>query len=474
MSGRRERKPRNRGGDAPAPAAVTRPSAWSPFASLGAGNGHPPRPPRMAAWAPPKPANAQNGAAAPPDANGVAHGTNGAAPPATATAQEAPPFQGHVFATPGAATEARKVESKNAWEHMLEQRVRSGRAWRNEDVPQGETLLVHVWARLVLNDGIPPSAVTIWLDRIEPLDGRYQIHLPGVAVAGDGTTPPGSALYTVLDKQRRQPQIAEKFVARIDAITPQGGLVTLGGGDIAFPANPNAQQSSHWASPPPPWAPPAGYGGPGYGPPGYPPPYGAPGYPPPYGAPGYPPPYGYGAPPMGGGYGMHPALAAAYAPPPPKVQNDPELSRMWATMQTTMMSSEQARNEQQFRIFQLMMENKKSGEAPAQDPFAMMDRAFGMAKTIAELTGGKGGGDGGGLHFHEMKDGTNIVADGQGVVNKELTGLLLAKDAIGSVSKSIGAKLAARQPGAVNGTVNGAPQSAGKPPGPPKEVTSGK
>jgi hypothetical protein len=429
------------------PTAASRPAAWSPFALRG-GAGHPPGPPRAAAWAPPKAANATN--AAPPP--------NGPAPNgATATASEGPPLPGYV--SPGHATASRQVDARNAWDEMMGSRMRNGRAWKNDEVPQGETNLVHVWARIVLNDGVPPSAATIWLDRIDPLEGRYQIQIPGQAVAGDERTPPSSALYIVADKQRRQPQIAEKFVARIEAVTPGGGLTTLGGGEICFPANPNAQQSSQWATPAPPWAPQ------GYGPPGYPPQgYSPPGYPPPY---GYPSPYGL--PPMMGGYGTHPALAAAYAAPPAKVQNDPELSRIWATMQQTTIAAEASRSDQQFKMFQLMLEQRKEPAKAEVDSFTQLERMFSLAKMMADMGGGKNDGSGG-LHFHEMKDGTQIVADGGGTVNKELTGLLLAKDAIGKVSSSIGARMAARAAGP--GVVSG-PGGAGKPPGPPKEFASG-
>ena len=436
---RQPRAPRvRRGGDTATAAdpmpVVQRAAAWAPFKS-----GHSPRP-RFAPWAPP----AQPAAAGAPTTNGA---------PGVATANDASPF-----ATPAAATTQRQVDASNAWNDRSAERMHRQQAFSRRDTPQGETQLVAVWARKLLNEMVPATACVIWLERIDPLDNRYVFNIPGTAVAG---ARPDLELFTVADKQRRQRGIAERFVGRIECVNSQGEIITIGGGEIAFPADPNAGTSASWGSPAPTWAPP--YGMPGYGMPGYGMP-GMPGMMP--GMPGMMGGYGMSAM-MPGGYGMHPAFMQAYQNP--KVKNDPELAGVFQGMMSALASGQQQAASMQFEMMKLMLKDRDVPAKTEPNQLETLTAIIGVAKDLAGLSGG--GDSSGGMHFHKLDDGTQIVSNGKGQIDKEMTGVLALKDVLSKGVTAIGRRRAAG-PGAAGGA--GPAASAGAPPGPPKQVTQGK
>lgn len=197
-----------------------------------------------------------------------------------------------------------RAESVNAWSATMDQREAFSRSRLREELPQGETQLVHCWfSRLA--EGIPPNACTIWLTRTEP-SPQYQLMIPGEAVAGEQ---PDRALFLYVCRNRRQAGVAETFHGRIRAPTRSGKVVELGGGVLHLPPDPSLAQSQA------PGGPAGGAGGPWQMPPGQ-------GWTPgaPYGPPA--PPWGS---PWGNYYSSGPAWGASYfgnmtpwgGPPPP-------------------------------------------------------------------------------------------------------------------------------------------------------------
>ena len=243
----------------------------------------PPTPPPVVVASSP-PAATPPAAAAPPSTE--------LEPAAARPRQWAPPSA----ASPGwEPPPANASHASNAYDQKL--RERADREWNKaKDVAQGETLLVHQWAWAVTQ--YPPQGMMVWLFRTDPVRDQYEIHLDGQSLIGDW---PDKKLFEEVRRQRRQPQIPERFFGRIRARLPDGTMVEIASGEIHLPPEPQSASAGGWA-PPPAW--------------GAPPPYGAPYGAPPYGAPPFgAPPYGYGAPPYGAPPGYFaPYGAAAGAP----------------------------------------------------------------------------------------------------------------------------------------------------------------
>ena len=148
----------------------------------------------------------------------------------------------------------------------------------------------------------------------------YDQFVPGEAVLGEH---PDRALYEYANANRRQRDVAERFVGRIRAQAADGSPVELGGGELYLPPALPAPAPPSWSTPgaPPGW--PTAYGG--GGPPSW-------GGPPPWWGAGGPP----GMPPWWGATGapLSALLAAAQPPQPPAaVQQDPASLHMWKGMQ---------------------------------------------------------------------------------------------------------------------------------------------
>jgi hypothetical protein len=182
----------------------------------------------------PTPAAPPPAAAAPPAAAPVQ-------PPASAPAVSA---TSHRWAVPGVEQDAR-AESTNAWADRVDQRSEYQRRRLSEQIPQGETQLVHVWFS-VLAQGVPPQACTIWLTRSEP-EPPYQLMISGDAVAG---AQPDRMLFKWAERNRRQAGVAESFVGRIRAPTVDGKVIELGGGMLHLPPDPAVTQPQQAGMPP--------------------------------------------------------------------------------------------------------------------------------------------------------------------------------------------------------------------------------
>lgn len=254
-----------------------------------------------------------------------------AAPPAAAPATgfDMPPA-GPAIAAAATNDFAEVAATRGYWQSRSTRRAQ----------PQGETQLVHAWLHILTVQRIPPNACTIWLTRVDP-QPTYDLYIPGEAIVGEF---PDRSLYEYVSRNRRQRDVAERFVGRIRAPADNGSPCELGGGELYLPP----AQAAAPIAPGPAWSQPgAGYP---YGnaapPPGYPgmmPPWMPPGGMPWWAQGGGSPPgmmppwWGPSAPPLS-------ALMAAHQPPPPPavVQQDPAAMRAWEMMsqnQSTLLRS---------------------------------------------------------------------------------------------------------------------------------------
>jgi hypothetical protein len=274
--------------------------------------------------------------------------------------------------------------------------------------------------------------MTVTLRRVDPIEGAYEFYIPGDALISDW---PERKVYDEVNRRRQQPWLAERFSARIRALSPNGETLELAGGEIAFPAD--ASRVRPPASNGAPGAP-GTMGAPPYGyPPGYPPPYG---YPPAYGAPpagypyGYPPAYGYGAPPgalpgwlPGSPWGPPPPWYGQpqSAQPPAKVAADPELLAMWRTNQEIQASAAKDANTQAreltTRLLDLALERASTPPPEKEDGFATLERAINLVDKLRPPVEPQSPSRG--ITIHNV-DGARIVENKDGDLDVGASGLL--------------------------------------------------
>lgn len=393
--------------------------------------------PSPPAAAPPQPAPP---AAAPPQQ-----------PPATAPSSP-PPLSSFKWAVPVPDQDPR-TEATNTWQERLDQRGEYQRRRLSEQIPQGETQLVHVWFS-VLAQGVPPQACTIWLTRSEP-EPEYQMMISGDAVAG---AQPDRALFRHVERNRRQAGIAESFVGRIRAPTVDGKVIELGGGMLRLPPDPQLAHAQHpGAAAAGPWAmaPGAGWTPPGPGGGGQ---WGTPPW-----MQGMPPwmqnmpPWMMGAGPWGGG--MH------GAPPwwgggqwggqqqvPDAIKGKPELVALFEVLQK-MQHQPQDPNTQ---LLMTKLMEVAFRERPVEKPAGLLDQVEGIGKLVTALDAirGKSDGDGGGngITVTYVDDGaggrTPIVAKG-GEIDMSTTVGIPMVGALRKAGSAIGAKFAGGAPGGI-------------------------
>lgn len=301
---RKPREPReSREGADAAPGAIPPPGFFVPVRGFhyGASGGGPQPPRRIGA----------PGAVAAVPAGPAPMG----APPAPAPEYVHEPPAGPAIAAASTNAFAERTQERGYWESRSTRRAQ----------PQGETQLVHAWLHVLTVRKIPPHACTIWLTRVEP-QPTYDQYIPGDAVLGEH---PDRSLYEYANTNRRQRDVAERFVGRIRAPAADGSPIELGGGELYLPPAPAVAPGPSWSQP---GAAPGGW-------PGGPPPYGGG---PPWSPPGAMPWWMMGAPPGGGmppwwGPSASPLSAILAAsqpqtPPPAVVQQDPAAMRAWQMM----------------------------------------------------------------------------------------------------------------------------------------------
>lgn len=218
------------------------PSLTWPFS---ASAGHAPR--RVQTSSPPPVTAASPAPAQAPEAVGPSLGQ-----PAPGPLNDAPPPRPAAAApSPPPPPEDPDAKSSNKWRERVVTRDAQDFAARRP-MPQGETMLTQAWLQVIRVRNVPPQACTISMRRSEPAP-IYDFYIPGEAVAG---AHPDRELFEYVERNRRQPEIAETFVGRIQAQTAAGELQDLGWGHIYLAPRAAQQAGNPWA---PPQAP--GWGG---------------------------------------------------------------------------------------------------------------------------------------------------------------------------------------------------------------------
>ncbi|HZU83492.1 MAG TPA: hypothetical protein VE987_11270 [Polyangiaceae bacterium] len=348
---------------------------------------------------------------------------------------------------PPADPEGQQNAAQAATNYADMRRMRDARRWGSQaQIPQGENSLVHAWAYAVTT--YPAYGFTIWLKRVEPVQGGYEFHLTGEQLAGGDY--PDRRLYEEVRRFRRQPSVAERFVGRIRALTPDGSYVDLGAGELSLPPEPTAQPTA-WADPgsawgrppgspwgaPPPWAMGAMVGG-GWGPM-------------PWGNGGF----GYGmmgAPPPGSLVAMQQEIAQLKAQisatPPAAIAGHPELVEMWKMMNETISQSQRYAQAQDGGTTKMLLEfvlaNMAKSNTPVSsvDPFSMLERIITVADKLRPPA--SGGGERPGIVIHDV-GGTKLVEDKDGNLDTASSAVLSvlgdAKDALKAVSSAARARI---------------------------------
>jgi hypothetical protein len=425
----------------PAPAPVR----W-PFG--GAGGGHAPR--RVSA-SPPEPPTAVSPDTSPaPEARAFSSAPEPAPAPAAA-----PPA-----APPAPAALDPDAAASNQWRTRVAARDAQEFAARRP-MPQGETMLVQAWLQVLRVKGVPPTACTIIMRRSEPAP-MYDFMIPGEAVAG---AHPDRELFDYVERNRRQADIPETFVGRIQATTAAGDLMDLGWGHLYLAPRPPTSAPNPWSGPQAPgWG-----GGAAANPGGAPPGWGAPNAPAPGGGPSpavmggrlavcsaCSAPVSVEAPScprcgqpfvrMGAPGAVPPYVQAAPAPPAAPASTDPivlELYRLQLDAHKEMMRH--------------MGQTAPAAPAAPQDPWTVLERAVGLVQKLRPDTPAPAP-EGPAVTVTKLDGGGAIVTNRDGV-DKDTTTMLIAKDAIESGVKRIADSIAKVK---LNGAVpNGAGGAVG-------------
>jgi len=387
------------------------------------------RPQGVAATPAPQPAPA---AAAPP-----------APPPQEKFAPPAAPFSAtsHDWMRPSAPSDDPRARAGNEWQARSEQRDDFARRRLSEQIPQGESQIVHAWFNVVAS-GVPPAACTIWLTRSEP-EPPYTIMIPGEAVAGEM---PDRSLFQTAERRRRQAGVPEIFTCRIEAATRDGKKIQMGTGMLYLPpdanVNPAAAGAGQWQAPPGVgWTPPQGNNGGN-----------------PWG--GMPPwmmgmnPWMMGMNPwmMGMGGGGSFGSPGFWGPsgwqqqqPPAALQGKPELIALWELMTKTM-GQQQQQNPLQEQLMNRLLD-VAFREKPAEKPQGIKEQLgdFAAIATSLDAIRGKGGdSDSPAISVTYVDDGNGgrmpIVAQGGKVDTTMTVGIPMVGAVRGAVSK-IGARI---------------------------------
>lgn len=343
-----------------------------------------------------------------------------APPPPPAAAAAPPPPPPAPAPVPAAPPESPEATNANRWRQQQADRD-AFTFTHQKQIPQGDISLPQVWLMLVRSRRMPASACTIWIRRVEP-GPPYDFEVAGDAVEGQF---PNRALVDYIERNRRQPQLHERFVGKIQGITQDGQIYDLGMGDLNLAPQLAPAQQPAWgagapAGAPPSWAGAWGGGAAAGAPPGGMPPWG------PFGMmpPGFGSPFGYFAPPM--------------QPPAPPPTTDPIALKMWGTMMESWTAMAN-------RVMQVNPAAAAAPAAPPVDPFKTVDGVLNIAERLAGMRAPVQ--TSAGLTIHELKDGTPIVANGAGEVNQGLTEILIGKSMLGDAVKTIASRL---RPGAVD------------------------
>jgi len=406
--------------------------AHAPAPALPAFTGQSPRP----VGAAPSAAAAAAAPAAPP-----AQPPAAAAPPPPPPA--APSHVAHVVEALPSPPPPMQADSSNAngYRSKVQQRDQRTFGSVSRPFPSSEVNLPQVWLEALRTRGFPPQALTINVRSVRP-EPPYDFWIDGGTVCGEH---PDRELHEYIERSRRRPDEAELFTGRIVAIDMNNGAPTdLGWGNlylaprVAAPPGSWAQpQPPGWRPPgppgfgyPPPYGPPPGYGAPpGYG--GPPSPYGAP-----WGAPGYFPPY----PP----YPYPPPPAAAPQAPPPVHTTDPIALELWRTS-----NQQQADSQANYmRFLERMATDRSGGNARPVDPEEAEDRAIKRMERYAglmeKLRGPPAESTGSPVHVTTLPNGDTLVSTKDGI-DRDMTGLMMAKGIAGDVAKRFGDAFAKRK-----------------------------
>jgi hypothetical protein len=373
-----------------------------------------------------------------------------AAPPAqpAATAPSSPPAGGfsatsHAWAVPGAADA--RTDATNAWQDRVDQRSEYQRRRLNEQIPQGETRLVHVWFSVVAQ-GVPPQACSIWLTRTEPAEHTYEMMVPGEAVSGPQ---PDRSLFAYMMRNRRQAGVAETFTGRIRAPTTDGKVIELGGGMLSLPPDPAlAQQQAPpgmgpWMMPPgAAWTPPNGQQAMG--------PWGTP----PWMGGGQMPPWMMGMPPWM--MGMMPWMQQGGAPPwwqqqqPPKaLEGKPDLIELWKLMNQSAQQGSSGQQQLLDKLLEVALRDKTPEKAPGLKE--QLEGFAAIATSIDAIRGPREEGAGKGISVTYVDDGaggrTPIVTGTDGKIDMSTTVGIPVVGALRSVGSKIGARIGGGAPG---------------------------
>jgi hypothetical protein len=154
----------------------------------------------------------------------------------------------------------------------------------------------------------------------------------------------------------------------------------------------------------------------------------------PWGPPGYPAPYPY----------PYPPPAPAAAPAPPAHTTDPITLELWRVSQQQ--SSEASKSYQQF-LERLAFERSGTPKA-AIDPDVAEDRAIARmeryAKLMETLRGPAAEPSGTPVHVTTLPSGDTLVSTKDGI-DRDMTGLFMAKGIAGDVAKRFGDAFAKRK-----------------------------
>jgi len=413
------------GAAAAAAPAAARPPGFGPM-------GQAPRPVGASAPLPPL-------AQAPAPA--VAASAPAAAPPQPPP--QAPAAAPHVEEPPPAAPIQADAKIANNYRARVQQHDNRVYGAASRPFPASEVNLPQVWLEALRTRGFPPQALTINVRSVRP-EPPYDFWIDGGTVCGEH---PDREIHEYIERMRRRPEEAELFSGRVVAIDMNGAPMDLGWGNL-YLAPRVAAPAGTWAQPQPPgWRPP----GPPGPPPGYPPPYGAP---PPYGPYGAPP--GYGAPwgpagPYFAPYGQPPPYGYPYPPPPapaaaPPPTSDPVALEFYRTSQQQAFEAQQ----NHLRFLERIATERAgmSAGARAVDPDVAEDRAIARMERYAglmeKLRGPPAEPAGSPVHVTTLPSGDTIVSGKDGV-DKDMTGLFMAKGIAGDVAKRFGDAWAKRK-----------------------------
>jgi hypothetical protein len=317
--------------------------------------------------------------------------------------------------------------------------MRDANRWRTAShVPQGETGLLGAWTFAVTE--YPPQSMTIWLKRIDPQVGSYELLIPGEALTGNDF--PDRRLYQELRRQRRQPSVAERFSGRIRALAPDGNYLDIGAGEVSLPPEPN-ETAAPWSNPQNPWAASAGWPSSppwGGGPQGW-PPWNGGGY-----GQAWPGGYGMGGPMQAMMHEIAELKAKLSAQPPAVIAGNPELVELWKVMHSTI---EAARPHQApsidpavAKLLDLAFARLAQTNTPASsvDPFSLIERVMGLAEKFGS------GGKSGGITLHTV-DGATLLEKSDGTLDVGgSVALSLLKDSKAAI-QSVGTAIRARAGG---------------------------